>query len=410
LRVQVVHPEKGKMPRITRQPGTVLSFDSAKLFAEVSGYIKEHPVDIGSKVKRGDVLIKIDVPELEKLRDKWTAMIAQAKARVEQAEASMVTAKADVKAAGAKVVQAKASSRSAKAWQKYRALQLKRMQDLYAVNAVEEKLVDESMERNEAAKETVYASEAAITTAEAELEAANAKIQKAKADIDAANADVKVAEAERDHADVIVKFATITSPYNGYITQRSKWPGDFVKTGAEGVGNEPLLTVERTDKMRVVVQIPDRDVPYCDPGDAATVEIDALPGQKFPGAKISRIAQSEDPRTKLMRVEIDLPNKEGKLKQGMYGWVTIVLDPEAEQLSIPSSCLVGKTQDGKGSVYVVRDGSAKLIHVQVGSDNGQLVAIEGLNPEDEVIAQAPPSLRDGAPVVVALPESSGKAP
>jgi RND family efflux transporter MFP subunit len=366
-------------------------------------------VDIGDKVKRGDVLIKIDVPELEKLRDKWTAMIAQAQARVEQAEASMATAKADVKAAEAKVVQANANARSAKAWRRFRALQLQRMQELHAVKAVEEKLVDEAMEYYEAAKEKEYAAEAAITTAEAELDAANAKIKKAKADIDAASADVDVDKAERDHAEVMVKFATITSPYNGYITQRSKLPGDFVKTGAEGIGNDPLLTVERTDKMRVVVQIPDSDVPYCDPGDAATVEIDALPGQKFP-AKVSRIAESEDPRTKLMRVEIDLPNKTRKLKQGMYGWVTIVLDPEAEQLSMPSYCLVSRAQDGKGSVFVVRDGIAKLVQVQIGADNGQLVAIRsGLTPKDEVIVQAPPSLRDGMAVVVGGPEVSARA-
>ena len=89
-RVRVVHPEKGKMPRYTRQAGTVMSFDSVKLFAEVSGYVKEEAVDIGDKVKRGDVLIKIDVPELEKLRDKWKAMIAQSDARVKQADRKSV--------------------------------------------------------------------------------------------------------------------------------------------------------------------------------------------------------------------------------------------------------------------------------------------------------------------------------
>jgi RND family efflux transporter MFP subunit len=400
LHVQVIHPEKGKMPRITRQSGTVLSFDSVKLYAEVSGYIKDQPVDIGTKVKRGDVLIKIDVPELEKLRDKWKATVSQAEARVKQADARLKAASAAVKAAEAKIVQANASFRSARSWRAYRSLQLQQTQELFATRSIEEKLVDQSKERYEAAVETLNAAEAAITTAEAEKDAAEAKVELARADIAAAQADVKVAEAELAHADVMVKFADIVAPYNGYVTQRSKLPGDFVKAGAESTGGEPLLTVERTDKMRVVVQVPDRDVPYCDPGDAATVEIDALPGEKFP-AKISRIAESEDPRTKLMRVEIDLPNKKGKLKQGMFGWVTIVLDPEAEQLSIPSSCLIGRTHEGNGSVYVVRDGNAKLVPVRIGSDNGQLVAVEsGLNPKDQVITQAPPALRDGTPVEV----------
>jgi RND family efflux transporter MFP subunit len=397
LHVDVIHPEKGKMPRITRQPGTVLSYDSARLFAEVSGYMKTEAVDIGDKVKRGDVLIVIDVPELQKLCKKWQAAIEQAKARVKQAEAHLITAQADVKAAQAKVVQARANRKSAHAWQVYCNLKLKRYQDLASTNSVEFKLVEEAQEYLDAAIEKENAAEAAISTAQADVESAQAKIDQANADIDSAKADVGVAAAESERAQVMVDFATIRSPYDGFITQRSLLPGDFVKAGSEGSGITPLLTVERTDKMRVVVQIPDRDVPYCDPGDEATIEIDALPDVKIP-AKVSRIARSEDPQTKLMRVELDVPNKSGKLRQGMYGWVTVVLDPESEQLSIPSNCLVGKAQDGKGSVYVVEDGHAKLRSIHYGYDNGERVAVTGLTPRDFIITQAPPSLHDGAAV------------
>jgi multidrug efflux pump subunit AcrA (membrane-fusion protein) len=211
-------------------------------------------------------------------------------------------------------------------------------------------------------------------------------------------ADAKVAKAQ-----VMVDFATIRSPYDGYITQRSMLPGDFVRAGTEGGANVPLLTVERTDKMRVVVQIPDRDVPYCDPGAPATVEIDALGGQKI-AAKVSRIARSEDLNTKLMRVEIDVPNQQGLIRQGMYGWVTILLDKAPDQLSIPSACLVGKAQEGKGSVYIVRDGRAQLVPVRLGIDYGKLVAIQnGLSANDQVIAVVPPGLQDGTPVQVSKP-------
>jgi HlyD family secretion protein len=200
-------------------------------------------------------------------------------------------------------------------------------------------------------------------------------------------------------AKVMVNFATIVAPFDGYVTQRSRQPGDFVRGGSEG-GNEPLLTVERTDKMRVVVQIPDRDVPYCDPGDEAAVEIDALPDEKFP-AKVSRIARSEDTQTKLMRVEIDVPNKDGKLRQGMYGRVTILLDRSPEQISIPTNCLVGKTRDGSGTVYVVRDGVARLIPIKIGDDDGHLVAVNsGLTPRDQVVTQAPPALHEDVAVEI----------
>jgi RND family efflux transporter MFP subunit len=399
VHVEFVYPQKGRLPRVTRQPGTVVSFDSARIFAEVSGYLKEEKVDIGSRVKTGDVLIKIDVPDLEKLRDKWAAAVLQANAHVKQAESRLDSANADLKTAQAKLVQAEASAKSAHAWRVFRDKQLRRYQELFALKSVDERLVDEAQDQAEAAAETERAARAGVKSAEAAEEAARAKIKQAEADIASAKADVKVAEAELAAAEVKVGFATITSPYDGYITQRSMWPGDFVRAASEG--STPLLTVERTDKMRVIVQIPDRDVPYCDPGDPATIEIDALPAPIK--AQVTRIARSEDPQTKLMRAEIDVDNKDGKLRQGMYGWVTILLDRESDQLSIPSCCLVGKARDGKGSVYVVREGRARLVTIKYGIDNGHLTAVlSGLTAKDQVISQAPPSLHDGD-IVTAVP-------
>jgi multidrug efflux pump subunit AcrA (membrane-fusion protein) len=83
-----------------------------------------------------------------------------------------------------------------------------------------------------------------------------------------------------------------------------------------------LFPIQRTDRMRVVLSLPERDVPLVDPGDPAEVEIDALPGKKW-SAKVARIAGSLDFRSRTMRVEIDLPNPTGQLLPGMYGRVTI---------------------------------------------------------------------------------------
>jgi RND family efflux transporter MFP subunit len=401
--VQVVRPEKGKLPRTTHQPGTVQAFDLARLYAQVSGYLTAENVDIGDHVKKGQVLIEIEVPELVKKRDRAAAAVDQANARVKLAEARVASATADRKAAQAKVVQANATERSAKAWRTFREKQLKRMQDLFALKSIDERLVDESQDQAEAAAETERSARAAISTAEAEEEAAAAKVKQAEADVASAQADVKVAQAELAQAQVQVDFARVTAPYDGYVTQRSLLPGDFVRAATEGSGGAPLLTVERTDKMRVVVQVPDRDVPYCEPGDPAVVEIDALPGKKF-NARVARIARAEDPQSKLMHVEIDVPNPKGEIRQGMYGWVTIILNTEADQLSVPSGCLVGKAQKGQGAVYVVREGRARLVPVQIGVDNGELVAVEkGLTAGDEVVLQPPPDLHDGAPVTVSEP-------
>jgi RND family efflux transporter MFP subunit len=161
--------------------------------------------------------------------------------------------------------------------------------------------------------------------------------------------------------------------------------------------------------MRVVVQIPDRDVVYTDVGDTASVEIESLPGPKF-AAKVSRISQSQDPKTRLMNVEIDLPNPTGKIRDGMYARVTILLDKESDKYSIPSSCLASRSEAGdRGTVYVVRDRHAHAIPVSLGEDSGlRVTVLEGLGSDDRVIlhpgnsltegAAVDPTLRDGSPV------------
>src|SRR5262249_46395138 len=125
-------------------------------------------------------------------------------------------------------------------------------------------------------------------------------------------------------------------------------------------------------------------------------------------ATIARIAKSEDPHTRLMQVELDVKNAEtgGKLVQGMYGRVTIVLDRAAKSLSVPSGCVRNKQADGRAEVFVVRKGRngserAKLVQVRVGMDDGLKVEVlQGLTTADRVVLQPPPDLADGAPVVL----------
>jgi len=397
-RLEVIHPVKGAMDRITVQPGTVQAYEAAQLFAEVPGYLKGQTVDIGDRVKRGQVLANVDVPELEKQVKRYASMVEQTRAKVRVMNARVACARAESEVAKASIVKYEAAAASAAANRSLREKQLRRYRDLYAEHAIEEKLVDEKEEARDAAVEAERAARAAVLTAKSQVVAEEAKIEQALADVADAEASVKVAQAELERAEVLVKFATIVSPYDGVITQRNFFPGDFVKSATESGAHVPLLTVERTDQMRVVVQIPDRDVPYADPGDPATVEIDALPGQKFQ-AKISRIANSEDAQTRLMRVEIDLPNPTGKIRKGMYGRVRILLDKTSDLLSLPTTALAGKVDDGKSSVFVVRDGKLRLVPVKVGADNGLRVEIlSGLTEKDNVVLHPPANLTPGASV------------
>jgi HlyD family secretion protein len=401
MTVNVVHPKPGDMDRTTTQPGTVQAYELAQLYAGVSGYLKTQVVDIGDRVKAGQVLAIVDVPDLEKLVQKCTASLEQARARVKQMEARVVSANADRDAAKETVTFAEANAKSKAAELRFRQKQLERMKELWVKDhAVDERLVDEKMEQRDAALETERAAVAAIASSKAQLAAAAAKIVQTEADVTEAESEVKVAQADLEKAQVMVRFATIVAPFSGVITYRSQFPGDYVRAASESGSHTPLLTIQRTDLLRVVVQIPDRDVPYADPGDLAFVEVDALPGEKLQ-AKVSRIAHSEDPQTRLMHVEIDLPNPTGKICHGMYGRVKIILE-KSNLLSIPSSCMVGKAENGQSAVFVVRDGKAIRTSIRVSEDNGVKVGIlSGLKADDLVVRQPSSSLADEAPVAIA---------
>jgi RND family efflux transporter MFP subunit len=405
--VEVVTPQKGLLDRTTTQPGTVEAFESARLFAEVSGYLKKQTVDIGDRVKKGQVLAQIAVPELEKQLLRGKAGVVQAKAQVKQMEARVATAKAQLEEAKQAVVQAEALVRTKAAELRFREIQLQRMKDLVAQSSIDERMRDEKQEQRDAAVEAKNTADCGLCTARAKVLAVAAKIQEAEADVAAAGAAVEVARAEVDKAQVLVDWATITSPYDGVITQRSRFPGDFVRAATEGSA-VPLLTVARTDLMRVVVQIPDQDVPYVDPGDPAKVEINTLPGEAFIG-EVARLARAEDPQTRLMRVEVDVPNPKGQIVQGMFGNVTITLD-RSNLLAVPTSCLVSRSGDNKqGTVYAVRDGHVHLTTVKIDAEKGGYVPIlGGLKAGDQVVLHPGGDLQDGQAVTASPVNSAAR--
>jgi RND family efflux transporter MFP subunit len=399
-RVEVVVPAKGQLDRTTTQPGSVRAFESVQLYAEASGYLKTLNVDIGDRVSKGQVLAEVAVPDLEKQVKQYEATIKQARSRVEQMEAAIKSAKADLEAARAAVPQAEALARSKAHTLEFRQKQLKRYRDLLALQSVDEKLVDEAIEQRDAAREAEIAAREGVNSAKAQVAANDARVTKAEADRDAARAEIDVAQALLEKAQVQVGFATLRAPFDGVVSERNYYQNDFIRSANESGQHLPLLTVQRTDLFRVVVQVPDRDVPFAKKDNPATVEIDALPGEQFP-ARVARVSRSEDPQTRLMHVEIDLPNKDDKIADGMYGQVTITLE-KSNLLALPPSCLVGKVQDGKSSVFVVRDGRARLVPVRVGADNGVRVGIiSGLRADDRVILHPGNELEDGSEVAVA---------
>ncbi len=253
-RVTVVTPTAGGGSRTTTQPASVHSFGVVDLYTMVSGYLTDQQVDIGDHVTKAELLARIDAPEITAQADRATAMLEKASANVKKMDATLAAREADLNAAHAKSEQAEADLQSYQADVKFRQLQYNRIKSLAELKSIEWELVDEQDKQLEVAKSNLRSGQKALATAQAQAFAAEAAINEAKASLADAKAQVKVAQADLAAAQQEVDYMAIKAPFDGVITKRYFYDGDFVRA-ATGGGNIPKVTVPvlriaRTDKMR----------------------------------------------------------------------------------------------------------------------------------------------------------------
>jgi RND family efflux transporter MFP subunit len=397
LKVKVVHPRKGGITRTTTQPGVLHAFQYADLYAKASGFLIAQAVDIGDTVERGQELAEIYDPEREQQVEQAAAAVQQGQAEVEQSLARVKTAEAMVESAKAFVEEKQAQVATYAAARKYHRKEYLRYIELTQQKAIDQRVSDEKEKQYESALAAEQEAEAAVKTAQADLTKAQAEVTTAKANVTAARAKVQVLEAAETQAEILVQYLKLTSPYDGVVTNRNYHRGDFIRSADQG-SQPPVLSVARTDRIRVVVYIPDRDVPFLDRGDEAVVRVDALSGEEFRG-KVSRYSAYEDPANRTMRAEIDLPNPTGRLREGMYGGVTILLEPPSDSLLLPSSALHKESESGEGELFVVQGGHARRRKVKLGRDNGIVVEVTGgLTTKELVVVSYSGSLEDDEPV------------
>jgi RND family efflux transporter MFP subunit len=404
--VGVVRPRPGGLDRTTRQPCTVQAFSRVDLSPEVPGVLRGLSVDIGDRLKRGQVLAKIDAPQLALGERQAAAALRQARGQVREAEARVAGAKAEVHAARSAALRRRAELDAARAAVASRRQQYQRLQKLREEKSIDQRLVDEKEGLLRAAQGQARAAEAAVEGAKADLAVRQSKVVQAEAALEAAQAGAEAAAAALERARLSLSQATVRSPFDGVVTRRNVVDGDRVRPDGRG-GPLPLLTVQRTDPLRVVVQVPGRDAALTAPGTPVELTLDALPGRRFTGLKVARVAFAVDEQTRAMRAEVDVPNPKQELRPGMYGAATILLArgrPDA--LRVPASALVARPA-GKGTaaarraVYVVRGGHARLTPVRVGAEQGgEAEVLAGLRPTDRVVADPRALAGESVPVKV----------
>ena len=397
--VRLVQPDTGGIPREIVQTGTIEAIERAQIRARISGYLKSINVEIGDVVEEGALLAEIHAPELLRDVDKQAAMVEQAESHVLQAKARVKTIEAKRQALRAAIQQAQADVARNESQYSLKQKQLDRIQELARNGAVEQKLVDENIQKRDSALAGRDSAKAVEAAAQADLLAIDAEVELALADLTASRADVRVATANLARAEVMVNYTHVRAPFSGVITARNYDRGDFLQSASNQ--SEPLLDMARIDKVRAVVQVPASDVPFVRPGQPAKVRIASLGGHQMQ-ASVSRIAWHQNRRSRTMRVEIDPDNSARLLASGMYGNISIDVPPVDNQLTVPVECLIGRAVNGRARVFLARNNQLELIDVTVGRrTENRIEILSGITEKSEVAIPAGAALTailDGYPI------------
>jgi multidrug efflux pump subunit AcrA (membrane-fusion protein) len=456
ISVKSIRPRRDPSFQLTvEQPAFVEAYYQADLMARVAGPVKYLVVAIGDRVKEGERLVGIDVPDLEEDVRQKDAIITQRKHELEVAKAFEKTAAAAVEFARAMIPEKESDRQRAESVRSFREKELRRFTGLAAGGSpgVTADIVDERTQYYEAAVAEVRGAQSAIEKAKAGLFEAQAKLEAAHADVNLKASLIDVAKKDVDRAKAMLSFASIAAPFDGVVTCRNVDPGAFVQNAATAQA-KPMLTVARTDIVTVYMKLPDNYAPFVTEDTEAVIQMGVLTGLKIRG-KVTRFSRSlqtpEHDRT--MRVEVDLfggseeeyrrfkdqaaatsnaalkgrtlpafplvngkpsAGLQGKLLPGMFGTMRLTLQKFGNAWLVPSTALV--SQGGRSFLYLVKDGKAVRVPVDVQVDDGRLAKVvlveaaagkevrRDLTGEDTVIVSNQGELADGQAVKVTLSE------
>ncbi|MCC6508223.1 MAG: biotin/lipoyl-binding protein, partial [Pirellulaceae bacterium] len=228
-RVTAGPPLKKTLQLFTEQPGRVVAFEETPVLSKLPGYVESVHFDIGDKVTKGQVLVRIHAPEYRDQLEQKRGLLGQAEAHVKQVEAALVAAQAAANSSNAMVTLAEAGVGRTDAEFARWDSELKRMQQLVSKGSVTPKLADETTNKFQAADAARKEAQASIESAKAKLRESEANVLTARANIEAAKAELKVAQSDIAQAETMLTYTVLVSPFDGFVTSRHVDAGHYVQ-------------------------------------------------------------------------------------------------------------------------------------------------------------------------------------
>ena len=345
LTVELAPASRAAVNRELAVVGNLVGDQTVSVVPKIAGRLEEITVKLGDRVTRGQRIAKIEDQELLE--------------QVKQAEAAFQVASATIRQREADLELAKTNA--------------ERSRNLFQRQLLPQQTLDDS----------------------------EAKYQSAQAALDLARAQNTQSQARLDELRFTQQNTVITSPVNGFVARRAADAGAFVSN------NAPIVDVVDITRVRLVVNVIEKDLKQIGVGNSARVEVDAFPGESFEG-RIARISPVLDPATRTASIEIEIPNGQFRLKPGMYARVGIVTDSHPNALVVPTNALVDV--NGTRGVYLSVNNVAAFRPVKTGIEGAMRTEIlDGVADGDRVVTTGAGGLRNGDPIVLAGGQRGGAA-
>lgn len=325
--------------------GEFRPFQEVDVHAKVAGYIRVIRVDVGDRVRQGQIIAVLEVPELQAELQGTDAAVRRSKDSVRRATSDLRRAESVHEAAH---------------------LNYSRLKDASATRPgiIAQQELDDAEAKDKEAEAQISSSQAALSEAENQLD---------------------VALASQKQYTALSSYTNIVAPFDGVVTRRYADTGALVQAGTSSSTQAmPVVRVAETDVFRLTLPVPESAVPQVHLGSIVQVRVQAL-GRTFEG-KVARFADSVDEDTRTMHTEVDVRNTDHSLVQGMYAEVSLTLAHKDAALTVPVQALV---RNGAEASVLVVDAQNRLEERQV------QLGLEGTN-NIEILA----GLEEGAHVLI----------
>jgi RND family efflux transporter MFP subunit len=332
----------------------LVPFQEIDVYAKESGYVRDLKVDYGTRVTQGQLMAVLEIPELQVQLEQDKAAIRNMTEQVTHAEHELNRVEAQHKVAHLQYDRLKTVADS-------------------KPGLVAQQEVDDWQGKDLALEAQVEASKSGLQSAQSVLAAAQARLV---------------------HDQVLYDYSRITAPFAGVVTERYANLGMLMQAGTSSSTQAmPLVKLSQDNLFRLVIPVPESDVRYIHVGDPLNVRIPSL-NRTFTG-KVARFSVDVKADTRTMRTEVDVPNPNRVLIEGMYAEVTLRLERKAAALAVPLEAV--DRQAGKTSIVVV-DATGKIAErtVTLGMQNAAYAEVlSGLADGERVVVSDRSALKPG---------------